>query len=578
MGMDLMQYPVFRDSVEAADRYLQDQLGCTWSGCEELERGRSTLRLRMPQYSQSLCTVLQVALVELLESWDIRPVAVVGHSSGEIAAAYCQGPISREDAWRVAYFRGVLSAKLKACGIEGSMMAVGISPEGAGEIISKLAPKKVHVACVNSPGSVTLSGDAEAIDMVYDALRERGIFVRKLQVDVAYHSPHMQLVARGCWETIADVSTNFSPGKCSMYSSVTGELVQPGGLVSACWVKNLISPVQFATAVQQLATKEKALDLLVEVGPHATLQGPSTQSLQNIDISDLPYHSVLLRNQNGVETALNLAGSLSAQGYLTWLNRDTSRNYVSIKISVFPAINQYTSGLQVRTCMFGGEHMSVQSQYLAVTGQVELPRHVYEPARKLGTAAVIGNTQDTRCLFGLLSKAPDRSSAVFYWVLGIRSDDPAGEAAWLGKASQEELYDKAADLTEGWPSVLRDIIEHTGPAGMFTPPINFFEFVPPDKLPGKRVTLLGDAAHAMIPFRGGGANTAIRDACELAELIIQAHQEVGVLVPYEEVMLPRGRDIVLASRAAGESIEKMYQAVRAAGHFGGAPPPKTKQY
>lgn len=315
MGMDLMQYPVFRDSVEAADRYLQDHLGCTFSAIEELQRGKSTSRLRMPQYSQGLCTVLQVGLVELLESWDIRPVAVVGHSSGEIAAAYCQGSISREDAWRVAYFRGVLSAKLKACGIDGSMMAAGISPEGASDIISKLAPKKVHIACVNSPGSVTLSGDAEAMDVVYDALRERGIFVRKLQVDVAYHSPHMQLVARGYWETIADVETNFSPGKCSMYSSVTGELVQPGELVSAYWVRNLISPVQFATAVQQLATNEKALDLLVEVGPHAALQGPSTQSLQNVGISDLPYHSVLLRNQNGVDTALSLAGSLSAQGY-----------------------------------------------------------------------------------------------------------------------------------------------------------------------------------------------------------------------------------------------------------------------
>lgn len=237
---------------------------------------------------------------------------------------------------------------------------------------------------------------------------------------------------------------------------------------------------------------------------------------------------------------------------------------------------------KVRTCMFGGEHMSVQSQYVAVTGQGELPRRVYEPIRELGTAAVIGNTQDTRCLFGLRSMAPDRSNATFYWVLGIRSDDAAAEAAWLGKASKEELYDKAVELTKGWPAMLRDIIEHTGPAGMFTPPINFFEFVPPDTLPGKRVTLLGDAAHAMIPFRGGGANTAIRDACELAELIIQAHQKglplEGVLGPYEDVMLPRGRDIVLASRAAGESIEKMHQAVRAAGHFGRAAPSKTKQY
>lgn len=315
MGIDLMQYPVFRDSVEDADRYLQHKLGCTWSAREELERGKSTSRLRKPQYSQGLCTVLQVGLVELLESWGIRPVAVVGHSSGEIAAAYCQGSISREDAWKVAYFRGVVSSKLKAYGIDGSMMAVGTSPEVAGEIISKLAPNKVHLACVNSPTSVTLSGDSDAIDVVHDALRERGIFVRKLQVDVAYHSPHMQLVARDYWGAIADVSTNLAPGKCIMYSSVTGESVQPGELVPAYWVRNLISPVQFATAVQQLVANEKSLDLLVEVGPHAALQGPSTQSLQDVGISDLPYRSVLLRNQSGVETALSLAGSLSAQGY-----------------------------------------------------------------------------------------------------------------------------------------------------------------------------------------------------------------------------------------------------------------------
>lgn len=237
---------------------------------------------------------------------------------------------------------------------------------------------------------------------------------------------------------------------------------------------------------------------------------------------------------------------------------------------------------KVRTCMFGDQNMAIQSQYVAVTGQGELPRHIYEPIRKLGTAAVIGNTPNTRCLFGLRSMAPDRSSAIFYWVLGIRSEDPEAEAAWLGRASKEELYDKAVELTEGWPTELRNIIEHTGPAGMFAPPINFFEFVPPDTLPGKRVTLLGDAAHAMIPFRGGGANTAIRDSCELAELIIQAYQRglplESVVRPYEDVMLPRGREIVLASRAAGESIDKMYQAVRAAGHFGGAPPPKTKQY
>lgn len=235
---------------------------------------------------------------------------------------------------------------------------------------------------------------------------------------------------------------------------------------------------------------------------------------------------------------------------------------------------------KVRRCMFDGKRMTVQSQYVAITGQGELPKHVYEPIRQLGTAAIIGNTPDTRCLFGLRSMAPDRSTATFYWVLGIRSDNPEAEAEWLEKSSQEELYNKAVELTKEWPEMLKDVIHHTGPAGMFTPPIRFFEFVPPETLPGKLATLLGDAAHAMIPFRGGGANTAIRDACELAELIIQARQEDRpldrVVRPYEDVMLPRGRDTVLASRAAGESLEKMFEVLRKIGHFRGVPPPTIK--
>jgi len=206
-----------------------------------------------------------------------------------------------------------------------------------------------------------------------------------------------------------------------------------------------------------------------------------------------------------------------------------------------------------------------------VTGQGELPKHVYEPIRTLGTADIIGNTPDARYLFSLRSIAPDRSSATFYWVLGIRSDNPPAEAEWLVTASQEELYHKAAELTKGWPEMLQDIIRHTGPAGMFTPPIRFFEFVPPNILPGKRTTLLGDPAHAMIPFRGGGANTAIRDACELAELVIRASQKEepldSVVRPYEDVMLARVRETLLASRATGESLEKMFQTIRAAGHF-----------
>ncbi|KAH6718395.1 hypothetical protein BKA61DRAFT_599561 [Leptodontidium sp. MPI-SDFR-AT-0119] len=228
---------------------------------------------------------------------------------------------------------------------------------------------------------------------------------------------------------------------------------------------------------------------------------------------------------------------------------------------------------KVRKHLLGDSDKPVLSHYLAVTGQGDLPRHVYEPIRELGTAAVLANAPNMRCLFGLRSITPDKSSAQFYWVLGFWSKDPEAESAWLEKASKESLYDKAIELTDGWPSMLTEIIHHTGSDGMFAPPIKFFEFVPPPTLPGKRVTLLGDAAHAMTPFRGGGANTAIRDACELSNLIIQAVKDNqplnSVLRKYDEVMLPRGKEMVLSSRSAGEDLESFMNVIRKVGRIQG---------
>jgi acyl transferase domain-containing protein len=100
--MELMACPIFREAVAAADYYLQEVCECPWSATEELEKGKSSSRLHLAEFSQALCTVLQVALVDLLRTWGIRPTAVAGHSSGEIAAAFTMGALSREDAWRVA--------------------------------------------------------------------------------------------------------------------------------------------------------------------------------------------------------------------------------------------------------------------------------------------------------------------------------------------------------------------------------------------------------------------------------------------------------------------------------------------
>jgi zearalenone synthase (highly reducing iterative type I polyketide synthase) len=325
MGAELMEYKIFRESIQAADKYLREECECTWSAAEELQKNKSTSQLHLAAYSQTLCTVLQVALVELLKTWNILPVAVAGHSSGEISAAYCMGAITKEDAWKIAFWRGILSSGMKDTDpdVEGTMIAVGASPKVAQMWISKVSSGEVVVACINSPSSVTLSGDTTGIDELAGLLKEEGIFARKLQVDTAYHSPHMQMVASDYFEAIADVETLTPAGDCKMHSSVTGFAIEASELGPANWVRNLTSPVQFASAIHDMLrpmqngvrATENAVDLLVEIGPHSALQGPATQTLKAHGITNIPYQSAIIRNQGAITSALELAGALFAQGF-----------------------------------------------------------------------------------------------------------------------------------------------------------------------------------------------------------------------------------------------------------------------
>jgi acyl transferase domain-containing protein len=124
-----------------------------------------------------------VALVDLLATWDIKPSAVVGHSSGEIAAAYAAGALTKKEAIIAAFYRGYVCTQSR---VAGGMAAVGL---GRDEVIPYLA-SGVRVACENSGSSVTLSGDLDRLEGIMDAIKKDfpNILVRRLQVEMAYHS------------------------------------------------------------------------------------------------------------------------------------------------------------------------------------------------------------------------------------------------------------------------------------------------------------------------------------------------------------------------------------------------------
>lgn len=223
----------------------------------------------------------------------------------------------------MAYQRGQLSKFLQAG--SGAMMAVGLGESEANGYIDRIAPGKAVAACINSPASVTISGDVWALDKLDQVFRSDGVFARKLKIEVAYHSHHMKAVANNYLESIKDITTPSPSANpdVKMFSSVTGDAIEAKALTPEYWVANLVSPVRFSDAVQNLSkyspgtrrrrvASEKFVDLWLEVGPHGALITPVKQTL---DDSTTVYLSVLQRDKDAVGTALAVAGELWSRGF-----------------------------------------------------------------------------------------------------------------------------------------------------------------------------------------------------------------------------------------------------------------------
>ena len=291
--------------------------------------------------SQSLSTATQLALIDLLRHWGVRPDVVIGHSSGEIAAAYCVGGINRASALKIAYHRGALAEHLALNDQQpGAMASVALSKSKAEAYLQEYrveAPNaSITVACVNSPGNVTLSGSPSCIEAIVSRLEQEKIFARRLNVNVAYHSTSMKLISHQYASLLQDLSCN-STGlrqykETIMISTVTGLPVTRQELGQASyWVDNLESPVHFHMALRQtcsphprqlMAGKSNTcqptmtVDCLVEVGPHAALRSSIKETLEDLGrTSNIYYDSLLHRGQSATETALRSAGELLCRGY-----------------------------------------------------------------------------------------------------------------------------------------------------------------------------------------------------------------------------------------------------------------------
>ncbi|KAL4968119.1 uncharacterized protein BDV14DRAFT_197349 [Aspergillus stella-maris] len=327
MGKELYRVSVvFRRAIDE----MQDSLDSLpaedrpqWSLVDQLDAPAETSRVSEAAVSQPLCTALQVALVDVLYAAGIEFSAVVGHSSGEIAAAYAAGYLTATDAIRVAYYRGVHTKLAQGPGgTRGKMMAVGMSL-GQATTFSADFGGALAVAASNSQTSCTLAGDAEAIDDAHARLQANGTFARVLQVDTAYHSHHMKSCGAPYLESMKQCGVKAQNRgrrrQCTWYSSVWGpngrtrSFDQPGDaklLEGQYWVDNMTQAVLFSQALARALNEDQCFDFALEVGPHPALKGPSSETIKMTTGVSIPYAGVLRRGQNALSSFADALGSL----------------------------------------------------------------------------------------------------------------------------------------------------------------------------------------------------------------------------------------------------------------------------
>ncbi|MCI0384154.1 type I polyketide synthase [Streptomyces sp. CNQ085] len=298
MGADLMTEPVFAAAVDEVDTCLRPHL--RWSVAERLAGGSPDLE--RTEVAQPLLFAVQVGVVRLLEAAGIEPDAVVGHSVGEIAAAYVAGCLDLEEACRVVAVRSRAQA---ATAGSGRMAAVGL---GVGEVTKELAAfeGRLEIAGVNSPTDVTLAGDPVALTELGEQLTARGVFFRLLDLDYAFHSRHMDPV-RG--DVTGPLSTlRPRPGRLAFASTVTGAVSAGPRLDAGYWWRNVREPVLFADAVRALA--DLGCTSFVEVGPHPVL----ATYLKRLLPARAGAHATLRRDTDGPTAVRRAAAAVIAAG------------------------------------------------------------------------------------------------------------------------------------------------------------------------------------------------------------------------------------------------------------------------
>ncbi|MGQ7934604.1 SDR family NAD(P)-dependent oxidoreductase [Paraburkholderia sp. D1E] len=347
MGKQLLeQEPVFRAALDELDALWRADGSA--SLVEVLREGVTTTTLQATEHAQPLLFAIQVGVVRVIEARGVGYDVCLGHSVGEVAAAWASGALTLAQAVHVIKIRSRAQASTRGT---GRMAAAGLGEAAMRALMAQLGvDTAVEVAGVNSPQAVTLAGPLGALQVLEAAVKESGRFFQMLELDYAFHSCQMDPIEPGVLQGLADLAPNAATR--SFVSTVTGAELAGTELDAHYWWRNIREPVRFGDAVAQIA--QTGVRLFLEVGPHSILRSYVTQTLdearvsgrslptlkRNHDSAQMLHHAIYATLANGARVDAERFAPLSARVALPSYPWQHERYWVGPTAEAYNLVNR----------------------------------------------------------------------------------------------------------------------------------------------------------------------------------------------------------------------------------------------
>ncbi|WP_189307860.1 type I polyketide synthase, partial [Streptomyces cinerochromogenes] len=410
MGRELLESsPVFAERVEECARALEPWVD--WD-LKAVLRGDVDLLDRVDVVQPASFAVM-VGLAAVWASVGVLPDAVVGHSQGEIAAACVAGALSLEDAARIVAVRSqVIAGELAG---RGGMASVALSEDEAAARIAAWGGR-VEVAAVNSPTSVVVAGDAEALDEALAVLEADGVRVRRVAVDYASHTRHVEAIETALAEAFADIRSQAP--LVPFFSTVTGEWIREAGVLDGgYWYRNLRSQVRFGPAVASLLAEGHTV--FVESSAHPVLVQPVNEIVDEATVeSDTVVTGSLRREEGGLRRLFASMAAVFVKG---------------VAVDWTGVLHAGADGAQVDLPTYAFDH-----------------RHYWLKPTPAADAAALGQTGTDHPLLGAVVQVPETGGVLCTSRLSLRThpwlaDHAVGGAVLVPGTGLVELAVRAGD-------------------------------------------------------------------------------------------------------------------------------------